>query len=170
MCWVIPPASPAARARSIDELPDDVVREYGADTLRLYILFVGPPDQDADWSDSGVEGMHRFLSRMWRLSAQAADELPEHPIPDEVNADGERILRKAHWAIEKVTADLDNRFSFNTAIAAVMELINELTIDKRGAAEPGCVRFGLSTAASLLFPFAPHMSSDAYELLTGERF
>ena len=130
---------------------------------------MGPPDQDADWSQSGAEGMHRFLARTWRLCAAAADQLEDHPIPDEVGPDGERVMRKANWAIEKVTVDLDNRFAFNTAIAAVMELINELTDEKRGAAEPGCVRFALATAASLLFPFAPHMSSDAYELLTGDR-
>jgi leucyl-tRNA synthetase len=149
--------------------PGPIVERYGADTARCYILFMGPPDQDADWSDSGAEGMHRFLSRMWRLCAAAADELDNHPVPDEVGPDGQRIMRKANWAIDKVTADLDNRFAFNTAIAAVMELINELTDEKRGAAEPGCVRFALATAASLLFPFAPHMSSDAYERLTGDR-
>ncbi|HWI21108.1 MAG TPA: leucine--tRNA ligase, partial [Baekduia sp.] len=99
--------------------PGPIVERFGADTARCYILFMGPPDQDADWSDGGVEGMHRFLGRMWRLSAQAAAELPDHPIPDELNADSERILRKANWAIEKVTVDLADRFNFNTAIAAV---------------------------------------------------
>ena len=149
--------------------PRTIVERYGADTARSYILFIGPPDQDADWADSGMEGMHRFLGRLWRLSAEAADELADDPLPDELGADDERLMRKAHWAIDKVTSDMSERFNFNTAIAAVMELLNEVTPAKRGAAAPGAVRFVLSTAASLLFPFAPHVSADAYHLLTGAR-
>jgi leucyl-tRNA synthetase len=149
--------------------PATIVERFGADTARAYILFIGPPDQDADWSDTGTEGMHRFLGRLWRLSAEAADELADEPIPAQLNADDERVLRKAHWAIDKVTTDMDQRFNFNTAIAAVMELVNELTPAKRGAAAPGSMRFALATAASLLSPFAPHVSADAYHLLTGER-
>jgi leucyl-tRNA synthetase len=149
--------------------PQAIVERFGADTARCYILFIGPPDQDADWSDDGAEGMHRFLGRLWRTAAEAADSLPDEPPPDELGADGLRVMRKAHWAIEKVTADMAGRFAFNTAIAAVMELINELTPTKRGDAEPGAVRFALATAASLLFPFAPHTAADAYQLLTGDR-
>ncbi|HEV2777382.1 MAG TPA: leucine--tRNA ligase, partial [Solirubrobacteraceae bacterium] len=151
--------------------PKTIVERYGADTARSYILFIGPPDQDADWSDSGMEGVHRFLGRLWRLSAEAADELPDDPLPaaDARNADDERLMRKAHWAIEKVTSDMSERFNFNTAISAVMELVNEVTPVKRGAASPGAVRFALSTAASLLFAFAPHVATDAYHRLTGER-
>ncbi|MDX6689730.1 MAG: leucyl-tRNA synthetase, partial [Solirubrobacteraceae bacterium] len=149
--------------------PSTIVERFGADTARSYILFIGPPDQDADWSDSGAEGMHRFLGRLWRTAAEAADELPDHPVPDELNEDDLRLLRKAHWAIDKVTTDMSERFNFNTAIAAVMELVNEVTPAKRGDASPGAVRFALSTAASLLFPFAPHASADAYRLLTGDR-
>jgi leucyl-tRNA synthetase, eubacterial and mitochondrial family len=149
--------------------PGAIVDRYGADTARCYILFIGPPDQDADWSDDGVEGMQRFLGRLWRTCAEAADELRDDPIPDELNADALRVVRKAHWAIEKVTSDMAGRFAFNTAIAAVMELINEVTSGKRGEADAGSVRFALSTAASLLFPFAPHTAADAYHLLTGER-
>jgi leucyl-tRNA synthetase len=151
--------------------PAPIVQRFGADTARCYILFMGPPDQEAAWSDDGVEGMHRFLGRLWRTAAEAADELPDEPVPGigEVNADGLRVLRKAHWAIEKVTSDLAGRFAFNTAIAAVMELVNEVTPAKRGDAEPGAVRFALATAASLLFPFAPHASADAYDRLAGTR-
>jgi leucyl-tRNA synthetase len=151
--------------------PAPIVQRFGADTARSYILFMGPPDQDAAWSDDGVEGMHRFLGRLWRTAAEAADELPDEPPPTlkDANADGLRVLRKAHWAIDKVTGDLSGRFAFNTAIAAVMELVNEVTPVKRGEAEPGAVRFALATAASLLFPFAPHASADAYQRLTGRR-
>jgi leucyl-tRNA synthetase len=151
--------------------PAPIVQRFGADTARCYILFLGPPDQDAAWSDDGVEGMHRFLGRLWRTAVEAAEELPDEPIPSatEANPDGLRVLRKAHWAIDKVTADLAGRFAFNTAIAAVMELVNECTPAKRGEAEPGAVRFALATAASLLSPFAPHASADAYDRLTGDR-
>jgi leucyl-tRNA synthetase len=149
--------------------PETIVQRYGADTARSYILFIGPPDQDADWSASGAEGMHRFLGRLWRLAAEAADELPDHPLPDDLGADDERLLRKAHWAIDKVTSDMSERFNFNTAIAAVMELLNEVTPVKRGDASPGAVRFAIATAASLIFPFAPHVATDAYHLLTGGR-
>jgi leucyl-tRNA synthetase len=151
--------------------PSTIVDRYGADTARCYILFIGPPDQDADWSDSGAEGMHRFLGRLWRTCAEAADEVPESEIPPSSarNHDDERLLRKAHWAIDKVSSDMRDRFNFNTAIAAVMELLNEVTPAKRGAAAAGTVRFVLSTAASLMSPFAPHVSADAYHRLTGDR-
>jgi leucyl-tRNA synthetase len=149
--------------------PTSIVDRFGVDTARAYTLFIGPPDQDADWSDTGVEGMHRFLARLWRLSAIAADELPDVPVPDDLSEDGLRVVRKAHWAIDKVTNDMDQRFAFNTAIAAVMELINEVRPERRGDADAGSVRFALATAASLLFPFAPHVATDAYHLLTGRR-
>ncbi|MBW3652594.1 MAG: leucine--tRNA ligase, partial [Actinobacteria bacterium] len=129
--------------------PKTIVQQYGADTARSYILFIGPPDQDADWSDTGAEGMFRFLGRLWRLAAEAAAELPDERVPDldAARPDDERLLRKGHWAIDKVTTDMSERFSFNTAIAAVMELLNEVTPVKRGAASPGAVRFALATAA-----------------------
>ncbi|HEX2088004.1 MAG TPA: leucine--tRNA ligase [Solirubrobacteraceae bacterium] len=152
--------------------PREIVDTYGADTARCYILFIGPPDQDADWSDTGVEGMHRFLSRLWRSCAEAAEELPDEPPPvgEGLSADDQRVLRKTHWAIDKVSNDLGGgRFTFNTAIAAIRELHNELTETKRGDASAGAVRFALATAASLIFPFAPHTACDAYERLTGRR-
>jgi leucyl-tRNA synthetase len=153
--------------------PRDIVGQYGADTARCYILFIGPPDKDADWSDSGVEGMHRFLSRLWRLCAEAADELVDEPAPEapgERGADDDRIMRKTHWAIDKVGRDLGGgQFAFNTAIAAVQELLNELGSEKRGSASAGTMRFALAGAASLIFPFAPHVGADGYSLLTGRR-
>jgi leucyl-tRNA synthetase len=148
--------------------PQTYVERYGADTARAYILFIGPPDQGADWSDEGVEGVHRFLSRLWRLSAEIAESTPDHPVPDELSDADLALLRKAHWAIDKVTNDMAGRFAFNTAIAAIMELTNECS-RLRDEAGPGALRFALSTGASLLFPFAPHAAADAYHLLTGRR-
>jgi len=153
--------------------PQSIVERFGADTARCYILFIGPPDQDADWSDTGVEGMHRFLGRLWRLCAEAADELVDEPpplAPGERGTDDDRVMRKAHWAIDKVGRHLGGgQFAFNTAIAAVQELLNELGPEKRGDASDGAMRFALSTGASLIFPFAPHAGTDAFSLLTGRR-
>ena len=108
--------------------PASIVERVGADTARCYILFVGPPDQDADWSDAGVEGVHRFLSRLWRLAAETAERAgaPSGAVASPIGAQGDDLVlvRKAHWAIEKVSGDL-RRFAFNTAIAAVMELLND---------------------------------------------
>ena len=140
--------------------PEDYVQRFGADTARCYILFIGPPSLDADWQDSGVAGVHRFLSRLWT----AAVEAPEGDAPGETG----ELLRKAHWAIDKVTHDMQTNFGFNTAIAAVMELTNEI-YKQRESAPPGDVRFAVATAASLIFPFAPHLGSEVFEMMTGRR-
>jgi len=151
--------------------PQEIVERYGADTARAYILFIGPPDQDADWSDEGVEGVHRFLSRIWRLSAEAAEDgriAGEVVAPPDLEGADLELARKAAWATEKVTNDMAGRFAFNTAIAAVMELTNEVS-RLRGQVSPDVARFALATGASLLFPFAPHTAADAYDRLTGRR-
>ncbi len=151
--------------------PSTYVERYGADTARCYVLFIGPPDQDADWSDSGVQGMHRFLSRLWRASAEVAERVDQGPPLgplDQPQGDDLELLRKAHWAIEKVTSDMSERFAFNTAIAAVMELTNEI-YRLRERVQPGTLHFAVATAASVLFPFAPHTGAEVYQLLTGDR-
>ena len=155
--------------------PASIVERYGADTARCYILFVGPPDQDADWSDEGVEGVHRFLTRLWRLAAETAERGGGGALPSldafgengALDGDDLELVRKAHWAIEKVSEDM-RRFAFNTCIAAVMELLNDCS-RMRESLHLDSLRFGLATAASLLFPFAPHLSSDVYDMLCGER-
>jgi leucyl-tRNA synthetase len=151
--------------------PTPYVERYGADTTRCYILFIGPPDQDADWSDSGVEGVHRFLGRLWRLGAELAERDEPQPVDAASNGaagDDLELLRKTHWAIDKVTSDMSGRFAFNTAIAAVMELVNECYARREGASDAR-LRFATATAASLIFPFAPHCGADVYEKLTGRR-
>jgi leucyl-tRNA synthetase len=151
--------------------PAAIIERVGADTARCYILFVGPPDQDADWSDEGVEGVHRFLSRLWRLAAETAERCgaatPGLYGPAAAGGEDLALLRKTHWAIDKVSNDL-RRFAFNTAIAAVMELLNDCS-RLREDVDVETLRFALGTAASLLFPFAPHVCADIYALLTGER-
>ena len=153
--------------------PAPYVERYGADTARCYILFIGPPDQDADWSDEGVEGVHRFLGRLWRLGADvgraAASPRRSTRPPNGAAGDDLELMRKAHWAIDKVTNDMAGRFAFNTAIAAVMELVNESYAPARARCSAATLRFATATAASLIFPFAPHSGADVYERLTGER-
>jgi leucyl-tRNA synthetase len=144
--------------------PRELIDDYGADTARCYILFIGPPSMDADWQDQGVGGVHRFLSRLWT----AATEAVESTSPDDAPGESGELLRKAHWAIDKVTRDMRTDFAFNTAIAAVMELTNEV-YRQRDSAAPGDVRFAVATAGSLIFPFAPHLASEVFEMMTGRR-
>jgi len=158
--------------------PVEFVRRYGADTARTYICFIGPPEKDADWADEGVEGAHGFLRRVWNL-AQEVTERTE-PASEDPGASGgtaegpaRELLRKANWAIDKATADIGRRFHFHTAIAAQMELINDTYRLKDSLygdpAGESALRFAVTTTASLLFPFAPHLASEVYELLTGTR-
>jgi leucyl-tRNA synthetase len=159
--------------------PAPIVERFGADAARCYALFIGPPDQDAAWSEKSLEGVHRFLARLWRLGDElgagsgsftpspAAAEQPPSP-----EGDALALVRKANWAIDKVTGDMSGRFAFNTAIAAIMELVNEIyrDIDRNpDGGKEAARRFAAATAASLVFPFAPHLGAEVYELLTGTR-
>jgi leucyl-tRNA synthetase len=150
--------------------PSEIVARYGADTARCYVHYLGPPDQDADWSDEGIGGITRFLSRLWRIAAEVAEQAPG--ASSEPSGEPTAALRKAHWAIDKVTSDM-GRWAFNTAIAAVIELVNELYRSRDellGSAEGvSQMRFAIATAGSLLFPFAPHLGAEVYELMTGAR-
>jgi leucyl-tRNA synthetase len=151
--------------------PSDIIERFGADAARCYVLFIGPADQDAAWSDTGIEGVHRrLLGRLWRLAddlSQQDDAAGPADQPDNPQGDALTLVRKANWAIDKVTRDTATRFAFNTALSAIIELINE--IYRYSEADPRARRFATATAASLVFPFAPHMSAEAYEMLTGRR-
>jgi leucyl-tRNA synthetase len=129
---------------------------------------MGPADQDAAWSDNGVAGVHRFLSRLWRLGEELGAEGSPRPVPQPMDPEGPALtlVRKANWAIDKVTNDIAGRFAFNTAISAVIELVNELYANPE--AELEARRFATATAASLIFPFAPHLGSEVYDRLTGQ--
>jgi leucyl-tRNA synthetase len=137
--------------------PGEYVERYGVDSARTYILFIGHPADDADWSDQGITGVVDFLARLHR----AATEAP----PEDAGGEPTPLLRKAHWAIDKVTRDLRDRFATHTSIAAVMELMKEV---RRSSGDPH-YRFAVTTAASLVFPFAPHLGAEVYELMTGRR-
>ena len=153
--------------------PAEYVERYGADTLRTYICFIGPPAKDADWSDEGAEGVHRFLSRLWRLKEEVVERAsPGAPVAAG-NPEARELLAKAHWAIWKVTHDIEHGFQLHTAISAVMELVNKAYEVKASLhGDPGgeaVLRFATATAASLIFPFAPHLGSEVYEAIEGER-
>jgi leucyl-tRNA synthetase len=148
--------------------PREIIERYGADAARCYVLFMGPPEQDAAWSETGIQGVYKFLSRLWVLGHDhSGDPRPAEQPADPAGADLE-LVRKANWAIDKVTRDMTgDRFAFNTAIAAVMELQND--IYRRLDAGADALRFAIATAASLVFPFAPHLGSEVYEMVTGRR-
>jgi leucyl-tRNA synthetase len=148
--------------------PRTIIEKYGADTARCYVLFMGPPEQGGDWSDTGVEGVYRFLRRLSRFTTQVATS---EGATIGGAADPERdiaLRRKVAWAIKKVTDDMSGKFAFNTAIAALMELTNECSKALQEGIDRDTVTFALSTAASLLLPFAPHIASECYYRLTGE--
>jgi leucyl-tRNA synthetase len=134
---------------------------------------MGPPAKGGDWTDEGVEGVFRFLARVWRLGREVEERTDAGGSTEGAQGDARQLLAKAHWAIDKVTRDIEPRFQLNTAIAAVMELVNEIYRLKDGLySDPvgqASVRFATSTVASLLFPFAPHLGSEVYESLDGTR-
>ena len=139
-------------------VPDEYIERYGADACRLYLLFIGPVEQDAEWQDSGFEGIVRFLHRLWRAGVEHADKPAGDP--------GDTPLaRKAHATIDKVTDDIGRRFALNTPIAAVMELVNEIS---RHPDDPA-VRFATETAVSLIQPYAAHIAEELWERLGHER-
>jgi leucyl-tRNA synthetase len=139
-------------------VPDEYVERYGADACRLYLLFIGPVEQDAEWQDDGFEGMVRFLNRLWRVAMEQMDKPAGEP-PDTP------LARKTHQTIAKVTDDIGRRFALNTPIAAVMELVNEVS---RKPDDPAA-RFAAETAVSLIQPYASHVAEELWERFGHER-
>ena len=157
--WVKSGGSKMSKSKGNVIGPDELVARYGADAMRLYMLFLGPADQDMEWSEEGIEGMSRFVRRLWRVIGAAAEQPPVEAVTDSP------LLRKAHETIARVTDDLGRRYSFNTAIAAVMELVNELA---RQPDDPGA-RFAAETAVSMIQPYAPHAAEELWQELGHER-
>ena len=159
--------------------PDEMLAKYGADALRLYEMFVAPPEKEIEWTDAGLEGSARFLGRVWRLVMAVS----EHPNPDAVAAvdltrteldDAERGLRrKTHDTIRRVSSDIDPRVHLNTAISALMELVNELyqfrehtdPSDEVGPEGAAVVKEAVETLVLMLSPFTPHLSEELWEAL-----
>ena len=161
--------------------PDYVCEQYGADTARLFILFIGPPDQDAEWTPRGIEGMHRFLNRLWRFVNGHLDDYISgwreelERLKPSLDANQRALRRKLHQTIRKVTEDIEG-FGFNTAIAALMELFGEMqsfasSMRSKDTREGFTDRVVLSEAMELiqflLHPFAPHITDELWERLGG---
>jgi leucyl-tRNA synthetase len=156
--WVLLEGKKMSKSQSGVQ-PNELVERFGADAVRIYILFQGPADHDIDWSPDGIEAMVRFVRRLWRVVHEAAS----HP-----NSSGRvdtPLARKAHETIARITDDIDRRFVFNTPIAAVMELVNELS----KAPEDPAARFAAETAVSVLHPYAPHVCEELWGVLGHER-
>ena len=157
--------------------PDEIIEKYGADTGRLFILFASPPEKDLDWSDRGVEGCHRFLRRVWRLFQQNAGLFQASSVGDGNNVGENRpelgpaeleLRRAMHAAIKKVTYDIEARFNFNTAISAIMELVNAVyayfndTSEAQAEKHRAFLVDVLETVIVLLAPFAPHVCEELW--------
>ena len=165
-----------SKSRGNTVAPDEYIERFGADTLRLYVLFMGPAADDAEWNDRGVVGLRRFLDRLWALVG-GVEPGPLGGRPDREALEGHpaalELVRKAEATVAKVTGDISERFSFHTAISAVQELVNLAT---KGVAEdaldgePGraALRHAAQTSVSVLFPFAPHVTCELWEALGGQ--
>ncbi len=153
--------------------PRELIERYGADTVRVYTLFIGPPEKDAEWDDRGVEGAYRFLSRVWRLATENTGRMaaPETPVDADALGDAARDLhRKTHETIERVNADLSG-FQMNTAIAALMELTNALSLAVQNEgfapapenADGAVLREAVDRLLVLLSPMAPFIGEELWE-------
>jgi len=152
--------------------PNLLMEKYGADTLRLFCLFAAPPERDLDWSDQGVEGACRFLHKVWRLVADHVETLSGIEPFDgsqELGGESKDLYRKTHQTIKRVTTDIETRFHFNTAISAVMELVNATQAQREGlcsdATGRAVLRLALEAAVVLLSPLVPHFADELWEAL-----
>jgi leucyl-tRNA synthetase len=150
-----------SRGNVID--PNAIITQYGADTARLFILFAAPPEKQLEWNDDAVEGQWRFLNRVWRLVTNFLEKQKAKPIPSE--DDRKTLLRKTHWAIQKVTHDYGEQIQINTAIAAVMELVNLLYQYEALGDETS--RQAVQTTIQLLSPVAPHLMEELWQTMGG---
>jgi leucyl-tRNA synthetase len=156
--------------------PDEMVARYGADATRMYALFAAPPDRDLDWQEDGVAGVSRFLARVWRLTtkyAPVARSTPQSQSKTQISgAGGAQLLRKLHQTIAKITLDFEGRWHFNTCVAAIMELVNDIQSSDAqlaaGEVPAPVIREVLRTLVLLLAPFAPYLAAELWEEL-GEK-
>ena len=149
--------------------PIEIINKYGADTARLFVLFAAPPERDLDWSEQGVEGCFRFLNRVYRLVDELAEVAKTNAEVKAVTKEDKAMRLVIHSTLKKVTADLSEKFGFNTAIAALMELINEMykykELDTRN---DGIIREGIETIVTILAPFTPHIGEELWTMIGKE--
>ena len=151
--------------------PEEIIQKYGADTARLFILFAAPVERDLEWSDQGVEGAFRFLNRVWRILCHFETAIKEG-IDDydrsTLTAEEKVLRRTLHQTIKKVTEDVGERFMFNTAISAVMELVNAFYGFQDRTVHPGLVRELAFALVKMLAPFAPHITEELWSRMEGK--
>jgi leucyl-tRNA synthetase len=150
--------------------PDDMVAHYGADATRMYALFAAPPDRDLDWQEDGVAGVSRFLARVWRLAEKHSATARTASAPEsQSTGTALKLQRKLHQTIAKITQDFEGRWHFNTCVAAIMELVNEMqAADAQlasGEVSASVVRELLRNLSLLLAPFAPYLAAEVWEML-----
>ncbi|MFC1524670.1 class I tRNA ligase family protein, partial [Thermodesulfobacteriota bacterium] len=150
--------------------PNELIEQYGADTLRLFSLFAAPPERDLDWNDQGVEGSFRFLNKVYRFIREKHPFAEPAPIsPEKLNDVSRALHRKTHQTIRKVSHDIDTKMHFNTAISAVMELVNSLISstsgEEKNSVDPVVVRNAVETIIILLAPMVPHFSHELLEFM-----
>ena len=145
--------------------PQQVIDIYGADTIRVFTMFAAPPEQTLEWIDSGVDGAHRFVKRLWNLTQDHLDAGPTEKLNvSSLNAEQKNLRRLVHKTIEKVTDDVGRRQTFNTAVAAVMELLNNLIkAPQVEAQDRALVREGIEAIVLMLAPIAPHICHVLYQ-------
>jgi leucyl-tRNA synthetase len=147
--------------------PDGLIKRYGADTARLFTLFAAPPEKDLEWNDQGVEGCFRFLNRVWRLVYDNLATIDEVAGIDagKLTPAAKDLRRLVHRTIKKVTEDIDGSFHFNTAIAAVMELVNGISVAPDKEATPEVLREAIESVVRLMAPFVPHICEELWQEL-----
>ena len=142
--------------------PDHLIKRYGADTARLFSLFAAPPEKDLEWNEAGVEGCYRFLNRVWRGVYDNLETIGGVAVATAADGPGRELRRQVHRTIKKVTEDIDGRFHFNTAIAAVMELVNAIYAFDAKQEHPAVLREALESVVRLLAPFVPHIAEELW--------
>ncbi len=151
--------------------PNDMIEKYGADTLRLFILFAAPPDKDLEWSDKGIEGCYRFENRVWKLIVENWESVKDFKV-EKLEGDVLEIVRKTHQLIKRITDNIERRIHLNTAISSMMEFTNSLYQKKdelmKSSSGKGALKEAFMTLVKLLSPFTPHMCEEMWEIM-GER-
>ena len=162
---VIKDGSKMSKSKGNVVSPEEIIKKYGADTARLFILFAAPPERDLEWSDQGVEGAWRFIQRVWRIILSYADKVKENPTFDvkALTKEEKELFRILNVTIEKVTEDIGTRSTFNTAISSIMELVNAFSVFKDGNLNAGLAREVVINLIKLLAPFAGHVTEELWQ-------
>jgi leucyl-tRNA synthetase len=153
--------------------PQEFIDKYGSDTIRMFMLFAAPPDKDREWSDEGVRGIYRFLNRVWTLIQSKKELIRKFPAEfskdDKLSKEFKQLRFSTHYTIKKVTADIEDRMQFNTAVAAIMEHFNNITkcdiSSDASSLEKAIYKESVEILPRLLAPFAPHLTEEIWEIL-----